>query len=314
MITIILIVISALTIFTFILAYICYRMAFYSNRREIPAEEFPTPQGEIYEPFRARMVDLMKETRTIPHNAMEITSFDGLRLRGKYYEYKKGAPVELMFHGYRGSSERDLCGGVQRCFRLGRNVLLVDQRGSGESEGKVITFGIKESRDVLSWIECIQKEISPNAQIVLTGISMGAATVLTAAGRELPENVICILADCSYSSAKDIIKKVIADRGLPPKLLYPFMKLGARVYGKFRINETSPLEAMKRCKVPVILIHGEDDDYVPCEMSHRIFDACKTAKVLFTVPGAGHGLSYLVDTEGYFRTLEAFCKANKIGC
>ena len=283
------------------------------SRREETAEEFSTPKGEIYDPYRKRMVELMKETRQIPHTAAEVTSFDGLRLRGKYYEYKKGAPIELMFHGYRGSSERDLCGGVQRCFRLQRNVLLVDQRGSGKSEGKVITFGINESRDVQSWIEYILQNISKDAKIILTGISMGGATVLTAAGRELPDNVVCILADCSYSTPKEIIKKVLADKGLPKNIMYPFMKLGARVYGHFRIDETSPMDAMKRCKVPVIFIHGEDDRYVPCDMSRKVFDACPANKVLYTVKNAGHGLSYLVDTEGYFQTLETFCKANGIG-
>ena len=314
MLTIILCVIALLVVMAFVLAYICYRMAFLSKRGiSDTTEEFPTPQGKIYDPFRKRMIELMKETRNLPYTEAEVTSFDGLKLRGKYYEYEKGAPIELMFHGYRGSSERDLCGGVQRCYRLKRNVLLVDQRGSGKSEGKVITFGINESRDVLSWIDYILTHITPDAKIILTGISMGGATVLTAAGRELPNNVVCILADCSYSSAKEIIKKVIADKGLPPNLLYPFMKLGARVYGHFSICETSPLDAMKRCKVPVIFIHGEADRYVPCDMSRKVYDACNTKKVLYTVKNAGHGLAYLVDTEGYFNALENFCKANGIG-
>lgn len=312
--TIILCAFATLTITVFVIAYICYRMAFLSKRDSSnTSEEFPTPQGRIYDPFRKQMVEFMKETRQLPYQKAEVESFDGLKLRGKYYECEKGAPIELMFHGYRGSSERDLCGGVQRCFRLKRNVLLVDQRGSGDSEGKVITFGINESRDVQSWIDYILTNISADAKIILTGISMGGATVLTAAGRELPENVVCILADCSYSSAKEIIKKVIADKGMPPDLMYPFMKLGARVYGHFRIDETSPLDAMKRCKVPVIFIHGEADRYVPCDMSRKVFDACPSKKVIYTVKNAGHGLSYLVDTEGYFRTLETFCKANGIG-
>lgn len=294
------------------LTIVCYRITFYSDRKKVTAEEYPTPEGEIYDPYREQMISWMKETRTLPHKEVSVMSFDGLKLCGNYYEYRKGAPVELMFHGYRGTGERDLCGGVQRCFRLGRNVLVVDQRASGKSEGKTITFGINESKDVLSWIDFIINQNGKDTKIILTGISMGAATVLTAAGRDLPKNVVCVLADCSFSSPKDIIQKVTAESGLPPKLIYPFMKLAARVFGHFRLGETSPLDAMKRCKVPIIFIHGEDDDFVPCDMSRRIFDACNTPKTLFTVPKAGHGLSYLVDTEGYFKALTSFCTANNI--
>lgn len=309
-----LILIAALLIFmTLLISFVCYKMAFFSKRQENPnPDEYPLPEGDIYKPYHNRMINWMKETRALPHKDFTVTSFDNLKLHGKYYECKKGAPVELMFHGYRGCGERDLCGGVQRCFKLGRNVLIVDQRGSGLSDGKVITFGINESRDVLSWIDFIIKEFGKDTKIILTGISMGGATVLTASGRELPENVVCILADCSYSSPKEIIKKVIAERKLPPNLLYPFMRIGARVFGHFRLSETSPIDAMKRCKVPVIFIHGENDAYVPCNMSHKVFDACTAEKTLFTVPKAGHGLSYLVDTEGYFKALTEFCTKNNI--
>lgn len=308
------ILISAILIFmTLALSFVCYRMAFFSKRQKnTDPNEYPLPEGDIYAPFHSRMIDWMKETRALPHRDFTIKSFDNLNLHGRYYECEKGAPVELMFHGYRGCGERDLCGGVQRCFRLKRNVLIVDQRGSGLSGGKVITFGINESRDVLSWIDFIIKEFGENTKIILTGISMGGATVLTASGRELPDNVVCILADCSYSSAKEIIKKVIAERKLPPNLLYPFMRIGAGLFGHFRLQETSPIDAMKRCKVPVIFIHGEDDKYVPCNMSHKVFDACPTEKTIFTVPRAGHGLAYLVDTEGYFKALTEFCTKNNI--
>lgn len=314
MLTLLILIVSLLIFLSLVLSFVCYKTAFFSRRHtdSTGADEFPLPDGDIYKPYHSRMIDWMKETRALPHRDFTVTSFDGLKLHGKYYECKKGAPVELMFHGYRGCGERDLCGSVQRCFRLERNVLIVDQRGSGLSGGKVITFGINESRDVLTWIDFIIKEFGKDTRIILTGISMGGATVLTASGRELPKNVVCILADCSYSSAKEIIKKVIAERRLPPNLLYPFMRIGARLFGHFRLHETSPIDAMKRCKVPVIFIHGENDTYVPCDMSRRVFDACTAEKTIFTVPSAGHGLSYLVDTEGYFNTLNEFCKKNNI--
>ena len=300
-------VILLLVLAVLLISYICFRMAFYAPRKE-PAnsQEYSIPEGEIYEPFRDQMVAWMKQTRTLPRQEFEITSFDGLTLHGNYYEYTPGAPIELMFHGYRGSAERDLSGGVQRCFKLGRNILLVDQRTSGRSGGNVITFGINESRDCHSWIDFLVSHFGPDVKIILTGISMGAATVMIAAGRPLPENVIGVLADCGYTSAKDIIKKTIRDMKLPPTLAYPFVKLGARLYGHFDLDETSPIEAMKNCQRPIIFIHGEADDFVPCDMSLHNYKACTAPKTILTVPGAGHGLAYLIGMDAYFETLLAF--------
>ena len=135
---------------------------------------------------------------------------------------------------------------------------------------------------------------------------MGAATVLMAAGEPLPKNVIGVLADCGYNSPKDIIKKVIKQIGLPPCIGYFFVKLGARIYGHFDLEETSPEEALKKCTLPVIFIHGESDDFVPCEMSQKNYDACRSKKKIVTIKDAGHGLSYPVSPEQYLSELKEF--------
>lgn len=290
-----------------LIAYLCFRTAFYVPAgSNIPKEEYPIPEGKIYEPHRDAMLGWMKEVRAMPCEEMSITSFDGLTLHGKYYEYAPGATIEIMFHGYRGSAERDLCGGVQRCFKLGHSALIVDQRCSGKSDGDVITFGINESRDCLDWMNHAIRRFGPDVRLILTGISMGAATVMIAAGEDLPENVIGVLADCGYTSAKSIIKKVIRQMKFPPNLAYPFVKLGARLYGHFDLEAVSPIQAMKRCKVPVIFFHGEDDDYVPCHMSRRNYTACAARKRILTVPGAGHGLSYLFAPQEYRDAMKEF--------
>ena len=290
-----------------LIAYVCFRMAFYAPRgNDAPTEEYPIPPGKIYEPHRDKMVGWMKEVRALPCEEMSITSFDGLPLHGKYYEYAPGAIVEIMFHGYRGNAERDLCGGVQRCFKLGHSALIVDQRCSGKSGGDVITFGINESRDCLDWMRFAIDRFGPEVKIILTGISMGASTVMIAAGEELPQNVIGVLADCGYTSAKDIIKKVITQMKLPANLAYPFVKLGAKIFGHFDLEAVSPIEAMKRCRVPMIFFHGENDDYVPCYMSRRNYAACAARKKILTVPGAGHGLSYLFAPQEYRAALKEF--------
>ena len=289
------------------ISYICFRMAFYvSPEQKICKEEYPIPKGKVYEPHRDKMVEWIKQTRAIPSQDFSITSFDGLTLHGKYYEYAPGAVIEIMFHGYRGSAERDMCGGVQRCFKLGHSALIVDQRCSGKSGGNVITFGVNESRDCLDWMNFAIEHFGPDCRLMLTGISMGAATVMIAAGEELPKNVVGVLADCGFTSAKAIIKKVIRQLKLPPDLAYPFVKLGARLYGHFDLEQTSALEAMKKCKVPVIFFHGETDDFVPCDMSRENFEACTGKKMLVTVPNAGHGLSILLDPEGYRAAMKLF--------
>ena len=183
------------------LAWVCFYIAFYiSEKDKKPRTEFDLPKGKIYEPYADDMIRWMKEVRAMPHEELQITSFDGLTLHGKYYEYAPGAPIELMFHGYRGTAERDLCGGVQRCFRLGHSALLVEQRAASRSQGNVITFGVKEHRDCLSWVKFAEKRFGPDAKIILCGISMGATTVLMAAGEELPKCIVGVLADCGFSS------------------------------------------------------------------------------------------------------------------
>ena len=290
-----------------VISYICYRIAFYAPKRKpLQDDRIEIPEGEIYEPWREHMEKWAREVRAMPYEEFSITSHDGLKLYAKFYEYAPGAPIELMFHGYRGSAERDLNGGVQRCRMLGRSTLLIDQRCSGKSEGSTITFGILEHRDCLAWADFAYKHFGPDVKLLLTGISMGASTVLMAAGHPLPPTVIGVLADCGFSDAGSIIRDVARKMGLPVKLSYPFVKLGARLFGHFDLEETSAVEAMKHCTVPVLFFHGENDDFVPCSMSRENFDACQSRKCLITVPGAGHGLSYPVDPQKYLDTLRTF--------
>lgn len=285
--------------------YWCYRMAFFADR-SVPQEEYPVPKGEIYEPYHEQMKSWIRQIREMPHENVEITSFDGLKLRARYYEYAPDAPIELLFHGYRGTADQDMSGGVLRCFLVGHSALLVDQRACGMSEGNKITFGINESRDCHSWISFVQQRFGENRKIILCGMSMGASTVLMAAGKPLPSNVVGVLADCGYTTPKEIICKVIRQLKLPAKLCYPFVRLGARVFAGFDLEEDSPLEAMARCQVPVIFFHGEDDDFVPCDMSRRNYEACTAPKRLITVPGAGHGLSYFLQSERYLQEVRDF--------
>ena len=289
-------------------AAVCFFIVFYSLRRKERCEDdYCLPAGDIYKPFYPDMIEWTKRARALEHKNVELKTSDGLTLRGRYYEKDPDAPIEIMMHGYRGNFERDLSGGIFRALDIGHSVLVYDHRGSGKSDGHILTFGINESRDCRRWIDYILTEINPNAKIILSGVSMGAATAMITSGFELPENIIGIIADCGYTSAKDIIKKVMRDMHLPPELLYPFVKLGARLYGRFNVEELSPIEQVKKSRIPTLFVHGDTDAYVPLEMSRKNYEACKAEKKrLVIIKGAGHGLAYPVGREGYLKELRDF--------
>ena len=214
--------------------------------------------------------------------------------------------MEIMIHGYRGSAYRDLSNGIERAFALGHNVLLIDQRASSESEGNTITFGINERRDCLSWIDYVINNFDSNMKIILTGVSMGAATVMMASSMDLPSNVIGVLADCGYTTPKEIIMKYVKELKLPPKLFYPFIKLGAKIFGHFNLEEASPIESIKKTNLPVIFYHGTSDNFVPCYMSEKLYEVCNSDKKLVLIDNCGHGLAYLVDKEKYIEEMKEF--------
>lgn len=293
--------------FVLTVSFICFKELFYSpGRVRQKSGEFNPPQSEKYAPHRDEILGWMKNVRNLPHEDMFIISNDGLTLRGQYYEYKKGAPVEILIHGYRGSAERDMGGGIERCFAMGRNALLIDQRACGNSGGHIITFGAKESQDCLLWINKVIERFGKDVKIVITGVSMGAATVLMAAGKGLPENVRYVLADCPYSSSDEIIRLVMTGKGLPVRFLHPFVEIGARIYGGFSVKKASPINSVKLAKTPIIFIHGDADDFVPTYMSEHLYEACASKKQLLKVPNAAHVLAYITDKQGYIKALNDF--------
>ena len=296
----------------FAVTFYCYKRVFFSKkRRSLKPDEYDIPEGETYENLREQLIEWVDLSRNHPCEKLSVTSFDGLTLRGRLYEYDEGnpsTPIEIMFNGYRGNSERDMSGGVARCFSLGRSALIVNQRACGDSDGSVISFGINERRDCLKWVELIDKKFEGKRDVILTGISMGAATVIMASAEKLPESVKFVIADCPFSSAKEIIYTVMQRMGLPPKPVYPFVKLGAKIFGRFNLEETSPIEAVKKTNLPIFFVHGKADGYIPYEMSQRLSSACKTKNTLVLTENADHGVAYPVDKEGYITALKGFEK------
>ena len=290
-------------------SYFCYRLAF-SVPKQSREALFEMPDTEQYAPYSAEARQMISDALEIPYKEAVVTSYDGLRLFGKCYIASSDAPWLIMLHGYRSGAERDFCGGLKFGIDSGFNVLLVDQRAHGKSEGKCLTFGIKERYDCLTWINYVISQACGSCKIALYGMSMGAATVLMAAGSGLPKNVACIVADCGYTSPKAIIKKVIREMHYPVFPTYALVRLGGMLFGGFDIEEYSAVQAMEKCDIPVLFIHGDDDRFVPCDMGRENHRHCRAeGKKLLIVPNAGHGMSYMSDKRAYLGTVSEFLKS-----
>lgn len=301
----VLLILLGILLFALVILYVVFYIIFRKNRSTM-TDERVVPAGKQYEPYAESILRGVDRVLPERYELVSVQSRDGLRLYGKYYHTADNAPLTIFFHGYRCGSIRDGNGAFVLSKEHGYNVLMVDQRAHGKSEGMVMTFGIKERFDCLQWIAYANERFGKETPVLLMGISMGAATVLMAAGEDLPENVRCVVADCPFSSPKEIIQTVMRSLKLPVWLLYPLAKLSARIYGGFDLEETSATEALKKSKIPILFIHGDDDRFVPCHMGQACYDSCMSEKQMFLVKGAGHGLSHCVDAKGYAETVYGF--------
>lgn len=247
-------------------------------------------------PYRQVINDAMSFIKQKPVKWHYTTAFDGIKLAARYYENNSERTI-ILFHGYRSSAIHDFSCAVKLYYEIGFNVLIVDQRSHGRSEGKLITFGVKESDDVHTWVDFLNAKFSPK-EIILSGISMGATTVLLSLKKDFPDNVKCMIADCGFTSPVDIIKKVAKQSfKINADFYIPFMDLLCKIFGKFSIRSISTVDTVKNSKIPILLIHGEKDNFVPCEMSKQTYEACNENGRIVLSKEAGHGISFLCDTE-----------------
>lgn len=238
---------------------------------------------------------------------MAVRSYDGLTLRARFFPCENARATVLLFHGWRSEGSIDFSCGMPFYRSLGMNLLLVDQRAQGKSDGRFMTFGVRERHDVHTWVRAVNEMSGAEQPVFLAGLSMGATTVLMSAGDAFPENVCGILADCGFTSPEAIISEVMRARRLPPKLLLPLLAVPAKWFAGFGLREYSTLTAMRRCHLPMFFAHGEKDGFVPCEMTKENFSACASGdKTLLLVPNAGHGKSYLLAQEEYEAKAAAF--------
>jgi len=297
-------IVAAAALLTLAVLFAVYRMAFYAppdKRMDI----HDLPGGSQYRKHREVTLRLIDELAARPYERITVRAHDGVTLVGRYYHFADGAPLDIGFHGYRGHAYRDFCGGSRISFAMGHNLLLVDQRGQGESGGRAMTFGVLERQDAMVWLRWAQERLG-RVPTTLYGVSMGGATVLMSTELPLPAHVRAVIADCPYSDPVEIICHVGRRMHLPPVLTRPLAIAAARLFGGFDLRAASALTALEKAQIPVLLIHGEDDRFVPCEMSRRMAQVNPEKVRLCTFPGAGHGLSYMEDTARYERIVQAF--------
>lgn len=248
-----------------------------------------------------------KKLRECNSETVEICSHDGVRLVGHWRMPSDPKRVIIAMHGWRSSWAQDFGSISDFWYDNDCAVLYAEQRGHGNSGGEYLGFGMLERHDCLGWINWVNEKTDMSLPVYLGGVSMGATTVLMTAGLDLPDNVKGIVADCGFTSPQAIWKHVVEKKFHMP---YSLHASTASELCRKRINMTSheysAVDAMKVCKIPILFIHGTDDKFVPINMTYENYKACVAPKRIMVVPGAGHGMSYFTDKQGYESEIKEF--------
>ena len=281
-----------------LLAVFAFLLFFFASRRLARLSAFPL-DPKVYGPYLPEMERGAAWFAAQPAEAVSIRSADGLRLAGRVLPAENAVGTMLLMHGYRATGVRDFSCVLRFYHEQGYNIVLPDERACGESEGKYITFGVKEREDCQLWAEYAAARFGTELPLFLDGVSMGAATVLMATALALPQNVRGVIADCGFTSPMAIIGAVAKKAlGCCPAFVLRLSSFFAGCIGGWRYDACSAADAMRQNKnIPVFFAHGEKDDFVPVSMTLENHAACAAEKELFLAPEAGHGLSYLVERE-----------------
>ena len=280
----------------------------------------PRPKGvdmDIVDQFadRAKMEEYMVKMAPVGEwmekqkfENVYILSRDGLYLHALYLAADKPSDRIAIFHHGFTSHAVDNAAHAKFFHEQGYEVLLLDLRAHGESEGEYVGFGVLDRFDTLEWVRYVRERFGKNIKIVLHGTSMGGATVLMALGLpEIQETVSAVIADCAYTSPADVFSSVIQkDYHLPPSAIIRLTSARSRRVAGYSFDEYSTLDALKDNRVPVLFIHGKEDKFVPTWMSRMNYDFCPSKKRLLLVENAGHGSSVFENLPLYEQTEKEF--------
>lgn len=217
-----------------------------------------------------------------------------IKLCGIYIKNKNSNKTVIIVHGYAAKKEYRIMD-APFYYKQGFNILLIDNRAHGESDGEYLTMGIKESEDLALWCEWASNKKS-NCKILLDGVSMGAATVLNTSALNLPKNVKGIVADCGYTTTLDVVRSLFKQYHIPVLSVMLIGEILARMHG-FSLKIKNPIDNVKKAKLPALFIHGESDNLVPTHMVDELFKNYAGEKTLVKTPDVGHALSFTMQTK-----------------
>ena len=232
-----------------------------------------------------------KEFSKLPFRELEVTSFDGLKLKGYLLE---GNPKEIVIcvHGYKSGMEEDFCDKLKIYRDRGTTVLLVNDRAHGNSEGRYLGFSELDRFDVAKWVDKLN-EMYDEPRIYLHGVSMGGATVIHCADMKL-KNVRGIIDDCGFNSILGISKALIVDMYHLPYFPIGYLAwFWAKILNRVDFNKSIGEECVRRADVPIVFIHGKNDSFVPTWMSESMYKACTAPKELHLIDNCGHAAAYI---------------------
>ncbi len=234
-----------------------------------------------------------------------ITSHDGLKLHNYVLTQPDSHKWVINVHGYSSEGIR-MSSYAQQFHNMGYNVMIPDLRGHGTSEGDYIGMGWDERLDIIDLINHIV-ELDPQNEIVLFGVSMGAATVMNTSGEVLPPNVKAVIEDCGYTSTWDEFSYQLDSMfGLPSFPLLHTASLFSKIRAGYWIREGSPIEQIQKSTTPTLFIHGDTDSFVPYEMLDELYEVSPVEKEKLIIEGAEHGRAQKVNPELYWSTISAF--------
>ena len=276
----------------------------FKNRKKL--QSILLPDGTY-----AKYLDTIRKSvqffESVDEEAVFINSFDNFKLKGHLIECPNSKKVLIFFHGFKSTYKTDLTNAKQY-LEKGYSVLAVEQRGHGESEGKYITFGVLERYDCKSWAQYIVERFGEDVEILLVGVSMGASTIMMAANLNLPRQVKGMIADCGFINPKQEISYCIKHYyHLPAFPLVNILDLYCRFFAKFSLSSASCDKALSTSNIPILIVHGDQDDFVPYNCSVVNFASCSMEKKDFlTIKCDIHAASYLENTEFYLEKVNNF--------
>lgn len=299
---------SVLIIIVFVASFFFYNLAIdrHKNKDFLQGNSDLEVSAEAMDVFLAG--DWRDWTREQSFEELEIKSYDDLTLRGYLLEANEPTnKLVIMAHGYLGHGKQMGLYGQYYYEELGYHFFTPDLRGHGASEGDYIGFGWHDRIDIIDWIDVLIEKLGPDTEIVLHGLSMGAATVAMASGEELPDNVKAIVADSPYTSVHDMFKYQMTRMfHIPSFPILNTTSLVTKWKAGYSLTEASSLNQVKKAEVPILYIHGGADTFVPTELAHKLYENTKSDTEMITIDNAGHGESFVVGKEKYITTMNAF--------